>query len=256
LFNIEEFDIKLDTELVGRNFIYFDEVDSTNSYLLNSKEETPFGTVVMSEYQLKGRGRKQRDWQATKEQALTFSILLDNRINLTNAQLLSLGTSLALAQALENLYQFKVNVKWPNDVLIDGKKIAGILIESVSKGSKIEKIVVGIGINVNQPNFTGKYNLRPTSVRVESKKIVSRERLLSDFLNHFELMLEDWVTNPQKIINDWKSRSRYLGEKIKIRENEEELFGVFEDVDENGYLILKTKGELRTIHSGDVSINN
>jgi BirA family biotin operon repressor/biotin-[acetyl-CoA-carboxylase] ligase len=120
----------------------------------------------------------------------------------------------------------------------------------------MENIIVGIGINVNQPNFTGKFNIRPTSVRMELKKSVSRERLLSEYLNHFESMLEDWATNPPKLINDWKSRSRFLGEKITIKDGDEELYGVFEDVDENGYLILKTKDELRTIHSGDVTINS
>ncbi len=255
MFNIEEFDIKLDTEVIGRNFVYFDEVNSTNSFLLDSREYKALGTVVLAEYQLKGRGRKQRNWQATKEQALTFSILLTDKIELANVQLLSLGSSLALAQALENLYQFKVNVKWPNDVLVEGKKIAGILIESTSKGSNIERIVVGVGINVNQPNFAGKYNIQPTSTRIELKKTVSRERLLSEFLNHFEEMLDDWINHPQKIIDDWKTRSRYLGEKIKIHEGNDEFFGVFEDVNENGYLMLRTRDEVKTIYSGDVSIN-
>lgn len=253
MFNIEEFDIKLDTEIIGRNFIYFEEVNSTNSYLLESNEKK-LGSVVLSEYQLKGRGRKQRDWIATKEQALTFSILLNNELELKNLSILSLGTAVALAQALENLHQLKVNVKWPNDVLIEGKKIAGILIESSSRGSKIEKVVVGIGINVNQPNFTGTYNLRPTSVRIEQKKLVSRERLLSEVLNRFEEMLVDLENNKDKVLEDWRSRSRYIGEKVLIEENGAEKFGTFEDIDENGFLLLRTKDGLETIQVGDVSL--
>lgn len=253
MFNIEEFDIKLDTEIIGRNFVYFEEVDSTNSFLLNSSEKN-VGTVVMSEYQLKGRGRKQRDWIATKDQALTFSILLNDEIDLKNLNVLSLGAAVALAQALENLHQLKVNVKWPNDVLIDGKKIAGILIESSSKGNKIEKIVVGIGINVNQPNFTGTFNIRPTSVRMEVKKLISREKLLSEVLNRFEEMLIDLENNKEKVLNDWRSRSKFIGEKVLIEENGNEKFGTFEDVDENGFLLLKTNKGIETIQVGDVSL--
>jgi BirA family biotin operon repressor/biotin-[acetyl-CoA-carboxylase] ligase len=253
LFNIEEFDIKLDTEIIGRNFIYFDEVDSTNSYLLNSKE-SKLGTVVLSEYQSKGRGRKQRNWIAVKDQALTFSILLNSEIELKNINVLSLGSAVALVQALENLHQLKVNVKWPNDVLVEDKKIAGILIESSSKGSKLDKIVVGIGINVNQPNFTGVYNIRPTSIRIEHKKPVSREKILSEFLNRFEEMLIDLGNNKEKILNDWRSRSRLLGEKVLITENDIEKFGLFEDIDDNGFLLLRTKDGLETIQVGDVSI--
>ena len=253
MFNIEEFDIKLDTEIIGRNFIYFEEIDSTNSYLLNSKE-SKLGTVVLAEFQSKGRGRKQRNWTAMKEQALTFSILLNDEIEIKNINLLSLGTAVALVQALENLHQLKVHVKWPNDVLVEDKKVAGILIESTSKGSKLEKVIVGIGINVNQPNFTGVYNIRPTSIRIEQKKNVSREKLLSEFLNRFEEMLVDLGNNKDKILNDWRSKSRLLGEKVLLVENNIEKFGVFEDIDENGFLLLRTKDSLETIQVGDVSL--
>ncbi len=253
MFNIEEFDIKLDTEIIGRNFLYFEEIDSTNSYLLSGNEKK-LGTVVLSEYQLKGRGRRQRDWTASKEQALTFSILLNNEIESANINVLSLGAAVALAQALENLHQLKVNVKWPNDVLIGEKKLAGILIESNSRGSKIDKIVVGIGVNVNQPNFTGTYNIRPTSVRTELKKMVAREKLLSEILNRFEEMLLDLESNRKKVLEDWRARSRFIGEKILIEENGNEKFGTFEDIDENGFLLLRTKSGVETITAGDVSL--
>ncbi|MBN1300372.1 MAG: biotin--[acetyl-CoA-carboxylase] ligase [Melioribacteraceae bacterium] len=254
MFNIEEFDIKLDTEIIGRNFIYFEEVNSTNSYLLETEVNTDPGTVVLSEYQLQGRGRKQRDWTAAKEQALTFSILINNLVNIKNVQLLTLGTSVAVVQAFENLYQLDVNVKWPNDVLVEDKKIAGILVESITKGNKLEKVVVGIGINVNQPNFSGKFNIRPTSVRMELKKQVSRERLLSEVLNLFEEMLQNLKNNKQKVLNDWKSRSRLIGEKIRIVEGDAEKYGIFEDIDNNGFLMLKTREGVETILTGDVSI--
>jgi BirA family biotin operon repressor/biotin-[acetyl-CoA-carboxylase] ligase len=254
LFSIEEFDIKLDTELIGRNFVYMEEVDSTNSFIMGSREYNSNGTVAMAEYQLKGRGRKQRSWVSSKDQALTFSILLNEDINFKNINLLSLGAAVSIAQALENLHQLNVGVKWPNDVLVDGKKIAGILIESTSKGSKLEKIAIGVGLNVNQPNFTGKFNIRPTSIRMELKKPVGRERLLSEILNRFEEMMQDLKINSDKILNDWKSRCNLIGEKIHIVEDDKEKFGIFEDIDQNGFMLLKTKEGIETIQVGDISI--
>lgn len=254
MFNIEEFDIKLDTEILARNFVYLEELDSTNSFLLESKDYRENGTVVLAEYQLKGRGRKDRDWIASKEQALLFSILLNKNIEKNYLHIINLGASLAVAQALENLYQLKINLKWPNDVLINKKKISGILIESTSKGSDIEKMVIGIGINVNQPNFKGKYSLPPTSVRLELKRAVSRERLLSEILNTFEGILIQISKDKDKVLKNWKARCKMIGEKVRVFDDEKEEYGVFDDLDENGFLILNLKNGSKTIHHGEISL--
>jgi BirA family biotin operon repressor/biotin-[acetyl-CoA-carboxylase] ligase len=255
LFNIEEFDIKLDTEVLARHFVYLEELDSTNSFLLESDEYRENGTTVLAEYQLKGRGRKDRDWIATKELGLTFSVLVNKNIDKNNINIINLGASLAVAQALENLHQLKVNLKWPNDVLINNKKIAGILIESTSRGNQIEKLVIGIGINVNQPNFKGKYALPPTSVRLELKRPVSRERLLSEVINIFEGNLIQIAADKNKILQNWKSRCKMIGEKVRVVDDEKEEFGVFDDLDEKGFLILKSKTGSKTIHYGEVSLS-
>lgn len=254
MFNIENFDIKLNTDFIGRNFVYTDEVDSTNSTLLSTKEFAKNGTVLLSEYQTKGRGRKDRAWISAAGQNLTFSILLFSDLTNNSINLLNLGSSLALAQTLENLFQFNVQLKWPNDVLINKKKISGILLESTSKGNKIEKIVIGIGINVNQPTFQGEFNLTPTSVRLEFKREVSRERILSEFLNNFELMLEASKKKSNKIFGDWKSRCDMIGQNITITENNNKKYGVFEDIDENGYLLLQNNDKIEKISFGDVSL--
>lgn len=254
MFNLEDFDIKLDTEAIGRNFIYCEEVESTNGLLLDSKEFNKDGTVVLAEFQTAGRGRKDREWLSNAEQNLTFSILLKRDFKPNYLNLINLGSSLSIAQALENLYQFKVELKWPNDVLLNKKKVAGILLESISKGNSIEKAVIGIGINVNQPNFTGKFSIHPTSVRKEFKREVSRERLMSEILNLFEINLNLAKSNPEKLLNDWKTRCFMLGEKIKIFDGDDSKFGIFDDIDENGFLVLKMKDKTERIHFGDVSL--
>lgn len=254
VFNIEGFDIKLDTEKLGRNFVYIEEIDSTNSFLLSTKDYDENGTVILTEFQTKGRGRKDREWISDKEQNLLFSLLLTKNLNQEKINILNLGASLAVAQSIENLFQLDVSLKWPNDVLISGKKVAGILLESTSKGDKFDRVVVGIGINVNQANFTGKFLIHPTSIRREFKKSVSRERLLSEVLNNFEAIYNMWKVNPNKVLMDWKSRCKMLGEKIKIVEGDDIKYGTFDDVDENGYLLLKVNDEIEKIHFGDVSL--
>ncbi len=254
MFTIEDFDIKLNTEVIGRNFIYCEEVVSTNSELLENESFDNHGAVLLAEYQLHGRGRRSRNWVAAKEQALTFSILLKESINGKNISLLNLAASLSVAQALENLFQLNVNLKWPNDVLVDEKKISGILVESTSKGNKINKAVIGIGINVNQSVFSGQYMIPPTSVKLEFKRTVSRERLLSEILNKFEENVIIALKNKDKILHDWAERCSWIGEKVKIVSERDEKFGIFEGITETGELILKTSEGKQIVNSGDVSL--
>jgi len=254
MFNIEEFDIKCNTEFIGRNFIYLEEVDSTNSFLLNGADYNEHGTIVLAEYQSAGKGRLDRNWVSTKEENLLFSILLNENIDAENVNLLVLGSSLAVAQSIENLFQLPVEIKWPNDVLIEKKKVAGILLESSSKGNKIEKVVIGFGVNVNQTTFEGQYNIHPTSIRLEAGHPVSRERVLSEILNNFEEVLINIYEDPLKVLNDWKSKCKMLGERIAIIDGENKKTGIFEDVDDKGFLLLRTPSGLEKILFGDVSI--
>ncbi len=257
MFDLELFDIKLDTEVIGRNFIYAEEVDSTNSVLLdksNSKFDID-GTVVLSEKQNEGRGRKDRVWYSTKGMNLTFSILLKDRDFIgRRINLINFTSSLAVAMAIENLYQLKIELKWPNDVLITGKKTAGILIESSSAGKKIERVVTGIGINVNQTSFQGIYKIPPTSIKQESGNNIDREVLLAEVLNIFEEILQ-WIDDkPNEILKDWKARCRMIGEKISVTEGDQVRYGIFDDIDDEGFLILKTGRKFEKIYFGDVSI--
>jgi len=254
VFNIEEFDIKLDTDYIGRNFIYSDEVDSTNSVLLSSKDFNQNGTVLLAEYQSKGRGRKNREWLSNSGQNLTFSILLKGEIKDQKINLINLSTALAVAQAIENLFQLDVELKWPNDVLVHKKKIAGILLESSSKANKINRVTVGIGINVNQPNFPGKFDIVPTSIRKEFHSLVSREKLLSEVLNNFENLIDQLERSHKKILNQWRNRCKMIGERIKIIEEDKIKTGIFEDIDEQGFLLLKQADKTEKIHYGDVSL--
>ncbi len=256
MFSLENFDIKLNTEYIGRNFIYSEEIDSTNTFLLNKGNKfNTDGTVLLAEKQNKGKGRKDRIWYSAKGQNLTFSILLTNKKSFQkNFNLINFVASLSVAVSIENLYQLKTELKWPNDVLINGKKVAGILLESVSQGNKIERLVVGIGLNVNQQLFQGTFNIPPTSLRLETGENIDRERILAEVLNNFEEIFERMSADPKALLEDWKTRCRLIGEKISIIEGENVKYGIFDDLDSDGFLLLRTKGKIEKIHFGDVSV--
>lgn len=255
MFNFESFDSKVDTEIIGRNFIYSEEVESTNSFLLDKANKfNSDGTILLAEKQSKGRGRKERVWYSAKGQNLTFSILLTSKKYLGKKfNLLNFTTSLSVAFALENLFQLKTELKWPNDVLVNGKKICGILLESTSQGNKIERVVIGVGLNVNQGLFQGNFNLEPTSVKLELGENVDREKLLAELLNTFEELLLKIDSKPDEIMKDWKDRCNLIGEKISVTEDGNTKYGIFDDLDEEGFLLLKTKNKIEKIHFGDVS---
>jgi BirA family biotin operon repressor/biotin-[acetyl-CoA-carboxylase] ligase len=255
-FDIDAFNIEVETEIIGSNFFYFDEIESTNSYAMEEEEELPNGTVILAEKQNNGRGRHNRKWYSLPEQNLTFSIVLKDKFVKTYPPLIGFVASLCIAQTIENLYQLKVNLKWPNDVLINNKKIAGILLESKFEANKIKKIVVGIGLNVNQKVFQGTYIIPPTSIILElkAKDFINREKTLAEFLNLFEEKLLLMLKNPDDILNDWKLRCNLIGEKITLENDDIELVGIFEDIDKDGSLILRTKDKIEKISYGELSI--
>jgi BirA family transcriptional regulator, biotin operon repressor / biotin---[acetyl-CoA-carboxylase] ligase len=255
MFNLEIFDLKLETEFIGRNFIYCDEIESTNSELLSGKQQyKKTGTVLLAEKQLAGKGRKDRTWQSARGLNLTFSILLMKDVVAgININHLNLAASLAVASAIENLHQLKTELKWPNDVLIDKKKVAGILTETSIKGTKIERAVIGFGINLNQIVFQGDFNFPPTSLKLELKADIDRENILAEILNTFEELLLELESKPKAILNEWRNKCQMIGDKITITENDKVKTGIFHDIDDDGFLLLKRTDLIEKIHFGDVS---
>jgi len=255
MFDLENFDIKLETEFIGRNFIYCDEIESTNRELLAGKQQyKKTGTVLLAEKQLAGKGRKDRTWQSARGLNLTFSVLLmKDVLSGININHVNLAASLAVASAIENLHQLKTELKWPNDVLIDKKKVCGILTETSIKGTKIERVVIGFGINLNQIVFQGDFYFPPTSLKLELKDDIDRENMLAEILNNFEELLLDLESKPNVILNEWRNKCQMIGDKITITENDKVKKGIFYDIDDNGYLLLKRNDSIEKIHFGDVS---
>ncbi len=254
-FELEKFDSHLETEFVGRNFIYLLEVDSTNSYLKNEAESIKTeGTVVLAEKQSEGRGRFDRTWYSAKALNLTFSILLSGKSLKKYLNLINLGTALAISNSIENLYQLKTELKWPNDILINGKKVCGILLESSFEGDKMKNLIVGIGLNVNQINFVGNFNIPPTSISLETDQLIEREKLLADILLNLEEIYMNIKDKSNYILKEWRLKCKMIGEKITVNQLDKTKYGIFDDIDEQGYLILKTEKRTEKISFGDVTL--
>lgn len=257
MFNLEDFDFKLNTDYIGRNFVFVEEIESTNSFLLDKANKfNEHGTVLLAENQTKGRGRKEREWISAPGVNLTFSILLNKKGSIPpSLGLLNMSVALAVANSIENLHPVKTNLKWPNDVLINGKKVVGILSESVTQGNSVEKVVIGIGINVNQNYFPEGFIITPTSIKIETDQNIEREKLLSEILVNIENMIERITECPADVMADWRAKCNMIGDKVTVSDGKEEKIGIFDDIDDEGYLLLRDRrGHIEKIHYGDVSV--
>jgi BirA family biotin operon repressor/biotin-[acetyl-CoA-carboxylase] ligase len=247
----------LKTRYFGQIVHSFNLIDSTNTYAKSLiKENGPHGTVVLAEEQSAGRGRMQRNWSAEKGKNLLFSIVLYPDFGFEKISLLPFAASLAVADAIDSVNGLSSTCKWPNDVLINGKKVCGMLLEAVSGGEMIEKVVLGIGINVNQVEFPEELRHKATSLSLESGIDVDRIRLLQSVLEECEHRYEQLAQfPPMQLLNEWKLKALLFGKKITVLESEFSYNATAIDLAEDGSLIIKTEdGTTKSIFAGDVSL--
>ena len=239
----------------GKTF-HLTVTDSTNLHTMRELGQSGMNDwdVVVADYQTEGKGQRGRMWESQVGMNLTCSVVMKPQLHASKYFILSAITSLALVDALAE-YNLKANVKWPNDILIDGNKVAGILIETLVKGNDIESAVIGIGMNVNQSLFEGKYNWPPTSVKLETGKQVdySIMQILNDVVKHlkrYRKMLLDSGDLMIRLNEQLYSR----GKAVSITMNGQTSSGVVREVNELGELVLNIDGEIRKFQSGEISL--
>jgi len=227
---------------------YFSEVNSTMDVARNmAKDDCPHFTVIIAESQTKGRGRLKRKW-ISEEGGLYFTIVLRPDMPITLVHMVNFCASLSLAKILQNHFSLNAKVKWPNDVLVDDKKISGLLSEMEADDNGIYFVNIGIGINVNNDPALEEPNA--TSLKKLLGKDVLRKTILSLFLDEFENSLN--LSNVNKIMIQWKKYTMTLGKEVRIVTSRETTEGTAIDVDESGALILKLEdGSLKKIIYGD-----
>ena len=247
----------LKTRVFGKKqIVYFNETDSTNTRAKDlAIKGAPEGTLVVSEKQTKGRGRKGRNWFSPSRGGIYTSLILRPRIPPNEAPKMTLLTAVAVAETLHSLTQLKANIKWPNDILINGKKIAGILTEISTEMDAIDYIVVGLGMNVNTPDFPDDIHKKATSIFIETGKHFPRVKLIREYIQWHEKYYEIFMkTGFEPITKRWKEFSNILGRKIIVEIIDKKYIGEVQDIDSDGTLILKdNNGKYHRISSGDVT---
>ena len=245
----------LKTEIIGKNVIHLESVDSTNDYLKKIGNDVQEGTVVISEEQTKGKGRLGRNWQSKSKEGIWMSIILKPEIIPYKAPFITLIAGAAIVKALNNL-QVPAKIKWPNDIIINNKKVSGILTELSSEIERINYVVVGIGMNVKNLDFDKELEEKATSLYKENYHL-SRVEIVSQVLYEFEKLYNDYIVNDYKeeTIKICKEYSAILNKDIYIIKGDEKELVKCVDISNNGNLIVRDgNNNVQEIFSGEVSI--
>ena len=249
----------LKTKTVGKRVYYFEEIDSTQNFAeqiaLDEKEN---GTIVVAEKQTAGKGRLDRKWTSPKG-GIWFSLIIHPKFDVSTSTLVPIAGAVALAKAIKNTLNIDVSVKWPNDITLDGKKVAGMLVDASFQANNIDYLILGIGINFDidakkiekklskSPNFYGVNSLRKKDDNTPPKI------LLKEFLVQFEKILMQLNKGEKaKIVKEWTKKADKIGKKISINTSDGKISGVAQGIDNDGALKLKTSKGIKKIFVGDV----
>lgn len=250
----------LKTKFIGRDIIYLDSVDSTNSYGKRMAEGDFWdGTVIIAEEQTSGRGRLGRDWVSPKGKGIWMTIMLKPDIKPNLASQVTLIAAVAVLKAIKSIYNMDIMIKWPNDLVVNGKKVCGILTELGAEIERINYLCVGIGINANseESDFINKAldtatSIKiATSIKVERKELIAR--ILTVFENYYSLFLEKGSIG--FMVEEYKKYLINIGKEVRLVTKNEEIQAKAEDINSEGHLLVRLKdGTLKEISSGEVSV--
>jgi BirA family biotin operon repressor/biotin-[acetyl-CoA-carboxylase] ligase len=247
------------TRVIGRDIRIFERTTSTNDIMARlAGDGVKEGAVVFAESQSRGRGRLGRHWISPPRKGLWFSILLRPNLAPQSATQLTVAAATALARALAQQTNLAPEIKWPNDILIGGKKVAGILTELTAELDHVKEVVLGIGVNVNLELSELPRDLRglATSLRIESGQVVDRAELAVAILREMDGDY-DRIRRGQfeSVAAEWQQRCGTLGRQVSIHVGERVIRGRAEALDGQGALLLRTQhGHLERIIGGDVTM--
>lgn len=253
---------RLATQLFGQqHYYYFDEIDSTNNHAKKlAAQNYPEGTLVITEKQSAGRGRRGRTWDSKPGQGIYMSLILRPSLPLNELSRITLFIAVAIVDTLKNHSGLNPGIKWPNDILIEGRKISGILTEAVTDMDGIEYIITGIGLNVNQfkADFAEEFRHTATSIREETQQIVPRIPLLQELLFNLERRYQQMLGGGfADILDEVRSLSTVIGRDIKMDGIQGVTSGRAIDIDNNGFLMVRdANGNIHNVMSGEVFVKD
>jgi BirA family biotin operon repressor/biotin-[acetyl-CoA-carboxylase] ligase len=247
----------LTTRVFGRKLQVLAETGSTQRQAHDwVREGAPEGAVVIADRQTAGRGRMGRNWHSPPGKGLWFSMILQPRLNVSRVPQLTLVLAAALCRSLRRETGLNIGIKWPNDLLIDGRKFCGILTESIAEDERLQYAVAGVGINVNlEPgDFPADLKGKVTSLRIEAGRQLDRERLFAAFLNEWETMYDLYLRRGFGVIRTlWEAHNATLQRRVTIKTPEGEISGTALAIDEQGGLVLRRgDGSLVTVYAGEM----
>jgi BirA family biotin operon repressor/biotin-[acetyl-CoA-carboxylase] ligase len=243
----------LKTKFVGQKVYYFDKVSSTMDLAMQlGIKNAAEGTLILAEQQTKGKGRLGRPWQSPKYKGIYMSLLLRPKILPSLSPVLTLMAAVSVVQAVKETCGLDAQIKWPNDVLVAQKKLAGILTELKGEMDAVCFIIIGIGLNVN--NDKKSLPQGATSLRLELKQEIDRVFFLKELLRKLENnYLEFREHGPEQILQSWRNYSLTLGRRVKVIFQKRELIGQAVDIESDGGLIVRRdSGLAEKIMSGDI----
>jgi len=248
------------TKKLGKVEIYYSaEIDSTNN---EAKKQAnlgcPEGVIVLSEGQNGGRGRLSRNWFSPTGKGIYLSVVLRPPFNPYDAPKCTLLAAVAVTKAIRSITGVECGIKWPNDILYQGKKIVGILTEMSAEFDAINHVVIGMGINVNikEQDFPAELVDIATSLSIIVGHDISRLTLLNAILVELEQAYDCVIQQGfSEMLNEWRELSVTLGEKVTVYGSGKEFSGKAVDIDNDGALLVETEGVLERVLAGDVSIS-
>ena len=257
LLNESQLQYGLKTYTIGKNIIHFKEIDSTNEELKRqAKTNAPDGLVCTAETQTKGKGRLSREWVSEYSKGIYASILLKPQISPMEVMSITLISGLAICNSIKKVTGLDATIKWPNDVLVNNKKVCGILTEMSAQTDIVDYIIIGVGINVNNTIFPDELKSKATSLFLESGKNVSRVELLKEVLYQIEIATTEFITDcTYNLLKTYKENCVTIGKTVTVIRKDKEITGIAVDLSENGALIIETEqGQKMEINSGEVTV--
>ncbi|HHW01518.1 MAG TPA: biotin--[acetyl-CoA-carboxylase] ligase [Thermoanaerobacterales bacterium] len=253
----EEIWSKADLSFLGDRIYYYSTIGSTNSEAKRiAQEGAPHGTLIIAEEQTKGKGRMGRSWTSPRGTGIWISIIMKPQMMPSEAPKLTILTAVAVAEAINEETNINAVIKWPNDILIQGKKVCGILTEMSAELDIVNYVVIGVGINVNNDTFPEEVKDRAISLKIAKGKTVDRLRVLACFLEklekHYAIAMSQGF---EAVFDRWRKLCCNLGKPVEIVTKNGFFSGVAIDIDEHGALIVKKDdGNFEKLFSGDVSL--
>lgn len=248
----------MNTEWAGHDVVYFDEVDSTNIQAKALGEKgMSHGTLVVADRQVNGRGRRGRSWESPEGTSIYMTILLRPEVVPTKAPMLTLVMAQSVAEGIRETTGLESGIKWPNDIVIDKKKVCGILTEMSTEIDYINYVVIGVGINVNQNTFPEEIQSKATSLMLEKGEIIKRSELVAAVMKRFEKNYETFLKTEDLsgIIEEYNKMLVNRGKEVRILEPGNEYNAYASGINPQGELVVTTEdGAEKHIFAGEVSV--